>query len=150
MQVLVSSCLLGNKVRWNKQDKLNSKLLTWAESEGLELIPICPEDELLGTPRSTIRLIQIEEKTCAMHKGSDIMDALDDKCRNIIKRYPDAVGFIGIYGSPTCGISVGVKNLGKVTKGSMHKLYDMPTTEAGILRNENNRSVFLRRLNEVR
>ena len=101
MQVLVSSCLLGNKVRWNKQDKLNSKLLSWAESEGLELIPVCPEDELLGTPRSTIRLIQIEEKTCAMHKGSDIMDTLDDKCRDIIKRYPDAVGFIGIYGSPT-------------------------------------------------
>ena len=146
MKVLISSCLLGNNVRWNKQNKLNKKLLEWAESQGLELIPVCPEDELLGTPRPTIRLIQIEEKTCAMHKGSDIMDSLRSKCKEIIDRYPDARGFIGIHGSPTCGIGVGVKNLGSVIKGVMHQECGKPTTQSNALRNERDKDIFIRRM----
>ncbi len=151
MKVLISSCVLGNEVRWNKQGKLNSEVVEWAEQNDIELIPVCPENELLGTPRDKIRLIQIEEKTCAHYKNRDIMEELKSKCQEILERYPDASGFIGIYGSPTCGISVGVKNLGSVTKGVMHKQCQMPTVESNALRNENNREIFLRRLsNETR
>lgn len=146
MKVLISSCLLGNNVRWNKQNKLNKKLLKWAESEGLELVAVCPEDELLGTPRSTIRLIQIEEKTCAMHKGTDIIYQLKLKCREILDRHPDAKGFIGIHGSPTCGIGVGVKNLGKVVKGIMHQESSVPTTQSNALKNQNNKDIFVKRM----
>ena len=150
MKVLVSSCVLGNQVRWNKQGKFNSEVVEWAEKNDIELIPVCPEDELLGTPRDKIRLIQIEEKTCAHYKNHDIMEDLEDKCHEILKRHPDASGFIGIHGSPTCGISVGVKNLGKVTKGVMHRICDKPTVESNALRNKNNKEVFTRRLNESR
>ena len=146
MKVLVSSCLMGNRVRWNKQDKLNDGLLVWAAENDIELVPVCPEDELLGTPRDRIRLIKIEEKTCALHKGCDILQELKAKCSQIIERHPDAVGFIGIYGSPTCGISVGVKNLGRTIKGFMHQESEFPTIESNALKNPNNREVFLRRL----
>lgn len=150
MQVLVSSCLLGNQVRWNRQGKLNNQVIEWAEENDIRLIPVCPEDELLGTPRDKIRLIQIEEKTCAHYRNRDIIKEIKNKCKEIINRHPDAVGFIGIYGSPTCGISVGVKNLGRVIKGFMHQEFPGPTIEANAMRNENNRVVFLRRLNERR
>ena len=143
MKVLISSCVLGNEVRWNKRGKLNSEVIEWAEQNDIELIPVCPEDELLGTPRDKIRLIQIEEKTCAHYKNRDIMEELKNKCQEILERYPDAVGFIGIYGSPTCGISVGVKNLGKVIKGFMHQCFPGPTIEANAMKNKNNRNVFL-------
>ena len=79
MKVLISSCVLGNEVRWNKQGKLNSEVIEWAEQNDIELIPVCPEDELLGTPRDKIRLIQIEEKTCAHYKNRDIMEELRSK-----------------------------------------------------------------------
>ena len=150
MKVLISSCVLGNKVRWNKQGKLDTGVIEWARQNGIDLVPVCPEDELLGTPRDKIRLIQIEDRTCAHYKGKDIMDQLKKTCENILKAHPDARGFIGIYGSPSCGISVGVKNLGKVTKGVMHKQCVIPTIESTALRNENNRVVFLKRLNEDR
>ena len=149
MKVLISSCLLGNKVRWNKQDKLDCDLLEWANKSGIELVPVCPENELLGTPRDKIRLIQIGDNTCAQYKGVDIMNKLDDKCTTIFQRNPDIVGFIGIHGSPSCGISVGVKNLGRVVKGSMHKLSPVPTVESNALSNRNNREVFLTRLNDL-
>ena len=150
MKVLISSCLVGNKVRWNKQSKLDQDLIQWAKDNNLELIPVCPENELLGTPRDKIRLIQIEEKTCAHYRNSDIIEQLEKKCKEIYQRHPDAVGFIGIYGSPSCGISVGVKNLGRTIKGLMHQVAPVPTVESNALRNQSNRDVFLRRINAAR
>ncbi len=149
-KVLISSCVLGNNVRWNRQSKLNEDLINWAEQNGLDLVPVCPEDELLGTPRDRIRLIQIEEKVCATYRNRDIISELISKCEEIVDRHPDAVGFIGIHGSPTCGISVGVKNLGKTIKGVMHKVCDVPTTESNALKNTNNREVFIRRLTKCK
>ena len=146
MNVLISSCLLGNKVRWNGMHKLNKKIMSWADSNGITLVPVCPENELFGTPRPPIKLIQIEKKTCAFFKKKDIMQLLDDKAREIYGRYPDAVGFIGISKSPSCGISVGVKNLGRTIKGSMHKVVGLPTVEVNQLRSEHGREQFLRRI----
>lgn len=146
MKVLISACVMGSDVRWNKQNKKNHQLIEWAEQSGIELVPICPEDELLGTPRDRIRLIQIDEKVCAHYRHQDIMDRLEAKCREILQRHPDACGFIGIHGSPTCGISVGVKNLGTVIKGVMHRISHLPTVDSNVLKNEKNREVFLRRI----
>ena len=79
-------------------------------------------------------------------KGQDVMVALDEKCQEIFDRYPGAVGFIGISRSPSCGISVGVKNLGKTIKGSMHKVSKIATIEINQLKNQQQRDTFLSRL----
>ena len=76
----------------------------------------------------------------------DIYNDLIDKCEEIISRYPDAVGFIGISRSPSCGVSVGVKNLGKVIKGPMHMKAGFPTTEISSMNTEKNRDMFLSRI----
>ena len=150
MKVLISACVMGKKVRWNGADKLQQDIIEWAKLNDIELIPICPEHELLGTPRSKIRLIQIADEVRAITKTRDIRELLDAKCKEIVDRHPDAVGFIGIANSPSCGISVGVKNLGKVIKGSMHKHVSFPSTESNALKHASNRDVFIRRLHENR
>ena len=111
MKVLVSSCLLGNQVRWNKQGKLNSQVIEWAKKNNIQLIPVCPEDELLGTPRDKIRLIQIEEKTCAHYRNRDIIKEIKNKCKEIINRHPDAVGFIVFMVHPLAELVLGLKTL---------------------------------------
>lgn len=148
-KVLISSCLLGNKVRWNGKDKFNKSLSVWAEQNGIELVPVCPEDELLGTPRAPIRLIQIEDKIEASYKGEDIASKLRQKSEEIFERHPEALGFIGIHGSPSCGVAVGVKNLGRVTKGYMHLATNKPTTQSNFLKSEKQREQFLKRLEKI-
>lgn len=146
MKILISACLLGHRVRWNSSHKKSESLESWALLNGLELIPVCPEHELFGTPRAPIRLMHDENKTKAIMKKKDVMEMLDDKCAKIHDAHPEAIGFIGLSRSPTCGISVGVKNLGRTIKGSMHKTTSIPTVEYNQLKNKNCRQQFLKRL----
>ena len=137
---------MGNNVRWNGTNKKAQDLKDWAKKNSIDLIPVCPEDELFGTPRSPIRLMQVEDRTVADMKGVDVMASLDSKCTDIFTRYPDAAGFIGISRSPSCGISVGVKFLGRTIKGSMHKTTSIPTVEYNQIRNDKGKHDFLRRV----
>ena len=118
----------------------------WANEMGFELVPVCPENELFGTPRKPIRLIQIGDKRSAMMGQEDVMEKMRQKAEDIYVRHSEAVGFIGIYNSPSCGISVGVKNLGKTVKGSMHENSPVPTTEIGHLKKQSSREVFKKRI----
>lgn len=146
-QVLISSCVYGNNVRWNGTNKKNDPIKTWAKENSFELVPVCPEDELFGTPRSPIRMFY-NETIQALAKGSDVYQDLMRKCHDIIDKYPNAVGFIGIANSPSCGMAVGVKNLGTVIKAPMHQIASFPTTEISAMNNERNRDMFLSRINK--
>ena len=148
MKVLVSACVFGHPVRWNSSSRKDDSLKLWAKKVGIELIPVCPEDELFGTPRKPIRLEQIKDtKIIIGHMdGKDVYKSLMDKCFEIYKRDKDIVGFIGISGSPSCGISVGVKGRGSTMKAPMHLQTNVPTTEVSSLRSEKNREMFLKRI----
>ena len=146
MKILISSCVTGGNVRWNGANKKRHDILEWALENDIELIPICPEDELFGTPRQPIRLVQIEDKICAQMNRRDVAMDLKKKCKEILDRYPDAIGFIGIAKSPTCGMSVGVKNLGGFVKGAMHHVSFFPTTECNHMNNDYNKNTFLNRV----
>lgn len=139
---------MGDNVRWNGANKKKLDLITWAAKNEIELIPVCPENELFGTPRAPIRLVQIQDKVCAQMKGKDVINELEGMCNQIWLENKDAIGFIGIAGSPTCGKSVGVKNLGGFVKGSMHKASNFPTTECNHISNDYNKSRFLKKLME--
>ena len=53
----ISSCLLGNEVRWNAGHKLD-KYLTRTLGQFVEYVPVCPEVEVgLGIPRESMRLV---------------------------------------------------------------------------------------------
>ena len=61
-------------------------------------------------------------------------------------RYDDVVGFVGISNSPSCGLSVGVKDRGSTMKAPMHQSLDCPTTEISSMKSKQNQDVFLRRV----
>ncbi len=146
MKILISSCVFGNKVRWNGSDKLSQEIVDWAERIGLELIPVCPEHELFGTPRKPIRLQSIEGNVMASMGSDDVYHQLIGKAQEIHSSHPDAAGFIGISKSPSCGIAVGVRKLGTTIKAPMHSETDIPTTEISQLRKPRDRMLFLDRV----
>jgi len=146
MKVLISSCTLGKKVRWNGAHKHQPGIEEWAKENGIKLVHVCPENELFGTPRQNIRLIQIGNEVQAKMGKEDVYGLMTSKSREIFDRHPDAIGFIGIANSPSCGMSAGVKNRGSVMKGPMHLQATFPTCEANQLKNEGGREVFLTRL----
>lgn len=152
MKVLVSGCVFGNPVRWNSSSRKDNSLKEWAKNVGVELVPVCPEDELFGTPRKPIRLEQIKGTEIIVgHMGSeDVYRPLMDKCFEIYERNRDAVGFIGIANSPSCGISVGVRGRGSTMKAPMHLQTSVPTVEISSLRTEKSREIFLKRIKKYK
>jgi uncharacterized protein YbbK (DUF523 family) len=53
----ISSCLLGNPVRWNAGHKLD-RFLTNTLGQFVEYVPVCPEVEAgFGVPRESVRLL---------------------------------------------------------------------------------------------
>ena len=146
MKVLISSCVCGSKVRWNGSSKLSQEIVDWASRVGIELVPVCPEYELFGVPRKPIRLQAVEGQIVASMGADDVYHQLEKKAQEVHSRHPDAVGFIGIARSPTCGIAVGVRKLGRTIKGPMHAHAPFPTTEINSLRTPRNRTIFLDRI----
>ena len=147
MKVLISSCVYGENVRWNSTNRTYADIHKWADDNQIELVPVCPENELFGTPRKPIRLEQIKSnRVAAWMGGEDVYQSLMDKAFELTSRYPDSVGFIGIAGSPSCGISAGVKNRGSTMKAPMHLQSPFPTTEINSMKSEANRTQFLERV----
>ena len=57
LKIGVSSCLLGEKVRWNGEDKRDVVLLDDLNNL-FEYVPVCPEVEVgMGVPRQPVQLI---------------------------------------------------------------------------------------------
>jgi uncharacterized protein YbgA (DUF1722 family)/uncharacterized protein YbbK (DUF523 family) len=60
VKLAVSSCLLGNRVRYDGADN-KFPLLIDELSQHFELIPFCPENHAMGTPRESIRITVDDE-----------------------------------------------------------------------------------------
>ena len=146
MKVLISSCVYGNNVRWNGKNKVHQEITEWAERVGIDLVPVCPEHELFGTPRKPIRLQHLDGEIVASMGPDDVYHQLTEKAQEIHSRHHDAVGFIGIAKSPSCGIAVGVRKLGKTIKAPMHSLAPFPTVEINSLKSSRERILFLDRV----
>lgn len=60
IKIGISSCLLGNKVRYNGGHTLDHFLVD-VLGQYVEYIPVCPEVEVgLSTPRETLRLVKVD------------------------------------------------------------------------------------------
>ena len=146
MKILISACVFGENVRWNATNRSSDEVKQWADSNGYELVPVCPENELFGTPRKSIRLRQKEDEGWAIMGGKNVYPQLQDKCKELAIRFDDVVGFIGIANSPSCGLSAGVKDRGSTMKAPMHQALKCPTTEISSLKSKKNQETFLRRI----
>jgi len=104
----VSSCLLGESVRYNAEHKRDSTVIDLLGQQ-FEAVPVCPEVELgMGVPREPVRLVANDassERMVGSESGKDWTQAMVDF--NSIKlealRQQNLSGFIFKSRSPSCG-----------------------------------------------
>ncbi|MBM4403425.1 MAG: DUF1722 domain-containing protein [Candidatus Cloacimonetes bacterium] len=108
----ISSCLLGNNVRYDGQDKLDRRL---ADELGAyaQFIPVCPEAELgLGIPREAMRLVgKVENpRLVTINTGIDLTERMQAYCDKRVAELAEEslCGFIFKSKSPSSGME-GVK-----------------------------------------
>jgi uncharacterized protein YbbK (DUF523 family) len=106
-RILISGCLLGQKIRYNGSDKFlaNDFLIKW-QSEG-RLVPICPELAAGFTvPRSPAEIIAIDGSQKVMDiAGRDVTDGFMSGARialGIAKKHSCRFALL-TDGSPSCG-----------------------------------------------
>ena len=107
LKIGVSSCLLGEKVRWNGEDKRDVVLLDDLNNL-FEYVPVCPEVEVgMGVPRQPVQLIGDinEQKMQEVATGKDWTPAIVafNKTKVLQLLEQGICGFIFKSRSPSCG-----------------------------------------------
>ena len=108
IRIGISSCLLGDKVRFDGGHKHDS-LITGVLGKYFEWVPVCPEVEIgFGTPRESIRLVEISGKThlVAPRSGDDHTEAMRRYAKEKVAALAamDLHGYILKKDSPSCGM----------------------------------------------
>lgn len=106
IKIAVSSCLLGEAVRYDGTDKHISYLTEQLATE-YNLISLCPEMAVgMGVPRPPIHLVEshneiqvlgVEDASCNMTK------ALVKYAKDVVNDNTDICGYIFKKNSPSCG-----------------------------------------------
>ena len=104
----ISSCLLGEEVRWNGGHKLDRYLVNTL-GRFVEWVPVCPEVEIgMGTPRENIRLVGTPKapRLVSPKSGNDYTETMRSWAE---KRLDDLVsldlhGYVLKKDSPSCGL----------------------------------------------
>lgn len=149
IRIGVSSCLLGDTVRFNGGHK-KEDFLTETLAQHFEWVPVCPEVEIgLGVPRESMRLVKkagavhlVTNQTATDHTGT-MRTYATKKVREL-----GALGISGYVfkkGSPSCGLErVNLYNVkgalissdqGLFAKAFVEGLPRIPAEEEGRLRN---------------
>jgi uncharacterized protein YbgA (DUF1722 family)/uncharacterized protein YbbK (DUF523 family) len=157
----ISSCLLGNKVRYDGQHKYDH-FLTKTLGEFLEYIPVCPEVECgLPVPRDAMRLIGDPEnpRLVTIKDKIDLTDKMkawgEVKINELSKK--NLCGFIFKANSPSSGMerikiypaSGGVANksgVGIFADMFMKKFPYLPAEDDGRLHDPELRENFIERI----
>jgi uncharacterized protein YbbK (DUF523 family) len=102
----ISSCLLGERVRYDGGHKYNAHIVNKL-NEYFEFLPFCPEMDIgLGSPREPVKLILDNDKIrCVgtLTPSLDITDQLADCANQQRSWHNDICGYIFKKNSPSCG-----------------------------------------------
>ncbi len=154
----VSSCLLGEKVRFDASHKRQPFIVNEL-SRYFEFMPFCPEMAIgLGVPRPTIRLVKQGEQTRCVQSSNetiDVTDALVAAAEKQKARQAKMCGYIVKKDSPSCGMER-VKlyrndhpqrdGVGIFTERLMANYPHLPVEEEGRLNDSVLRENFLHRV----
>jgi uncharacterized protein YbgA (DUF1722 family)/uncharacterized protein YbbK (DUF523 family) len=160
IRIGISSCLLGNQVRWNAGHKLNRYLVNTL-GQFVEYVPVCPEVEAgFGVPRESFRLVGdpdaprlITFKTKTDHTDRMLKWA-HERVSELQKE--DLCGFIFKSDSPSSGmIRVKVynakgmpekKGVGLFARAFMNQFPLVPAEDDGRLHDPKIRENFIERI----
>ena len=159
-RVGISSCLLGQEVRWNGAHKRDAWLV---ETLGpfVEWVPVCPELEVgLGVPREPIRLAGNPEapRLVGRESGTDLTDGMEAFSALRVEALAalDLCGYVLKSDSPTCGMervkvhgTAGGRpkpGVGLFARALMNRLPLLPIEEEGRLHDPGLRESFIERV----
>lgn len=161
--IALSSCILGNKVRYDGGDTHNG-WVTQKLQIYFELRPVCPEMEMgLGSPREPMNLIldnlqNIQlvttqtKKNLTVHAHRSIQQILEQDhtgiCGHIFQQKSPSCGLnqVKLYNTKEELIETSEKNLGLYALSFTQKFPSIPVIEAIDLANHDIRDNFLRRV----
>ena len=161
IRIGVSSCIIGEEVRWNG-GHARQRYLTDVLAQFVEYVLVCPEVEVgMGVPRPTVRLVR-EGETVRMIDPKNEVDwtsAMNRLSRARASELADAnlCGFVLKKDSPTCGLER-VKVFHEGEQGSskdgqglfatalVHRMPFLPMEEEGRLNDPGLRENFIERV----
>jgi uncharacterized protein YbgA (DUF1722 family)/uncharacterized protein YbbK (DUF523 family) len=163
IRIGVSSCLLGNEVRFDGGHKRDEFLLNTL-GHFVEFVPICPEMDIgLGTPRETLRLVRDNDKVGEIRlvgnksatDSTAAMNTYAAKRLNSLAR-EDLSGYVLKKDSPSCGMervrvyrSSGIPTrdgIGLFASALMRRYPNLPIEEEGRLSDPHLRENFVERV----
>ncbi|MCJ7765902.1 MAG: DUF523 domain-containing protein, partial [Thiovulaceae bacterium] len=103
-KAIVSACLLGETVRYDGTTKIDNGVIEALKA--YEVIPFCPEDPVMGTPRERISVINVNQKYKVITDKShiDVTAALKRQTHKMMEAHPDADIIVLKSKSPSCGL----------------------------------------------
>jgi uncharacterized protein YbbK (DUF523 family) len=101
-RVGVSACLIGREVRYDGGHKWTAGVAALADV--VELVAVCPEDEIgMGTPREPIHITH-EERLVGVESGTDHTDVMNAWSAKRLAALDDLDGYVLKARSPSCGL----------------------------------------------
>lgn len=107
MKLGISTCLLGQSCRYDGSG-CKDQFITDTLSKHFSFVPYCPESIIFGTPRESIRLVEVDGKIKVFTNQSkkDVTNELQDISQTLANNIAEEelCGFILKSKSPTCGM----------------------------------------------
>jgi len=168
LRIGVSSCLLGEEVRYNGGHKRDA-FLTDVFGQYADWVPVCPEVEIgLGTPRPSMRLVRLVRIGSDVHlitpeTGADHTDVMRSWAARRTEELAAASldGYVLKKDSPSCGMervkiypeAAGASNpipnkegRGLFAEALLRRLPHLPVEEEGRLNDPSLRENFITRI----
>ena len=158
IKIGISSCLMGEKVRFDTGHKRNAYINS-VLTPFFEFSSYCPEIEIgLGTPRAPLRLVAIDDQVrCVGVKDSsqDVTEKLYQSADEQKAWHQQLCGYILKKGSPSCGMErvrlyqgdiPERKGVGLYAERLMQNFPDLPVEEEGRLEDSVLRENFIQRV----
>ncbi len=108
LRIGISSCLLGQKVRYDGQHKRDD-FLTNILGPFVEWVPVCPEVDVgMGVPRDSVRLVGLSEnpRLVSERSGNDWTERMQVYAAKRVRELSEMslCGYILKKDSPSCGL----------------------------------------------
>lgn len=146
VMILVSACLLGEKVRYDGGHK-RDLFLNETLGPFVEWVRICPEVDCgLPVPREAMRLVgdPARPRLVTNRTGIDHTERMEGWAKARLEELSvlDLCGYIGKKDSPSCGM----EPAGVFTRMFMERFPHLPVEEEGRLADPMRRGKFIRRI----
>jgi uncharacterized protein YbgA (DUF1722 family)/uncharacterized protein YbbK (DUF523 family) len=163
IRIGVSSCLLGNEVRFDGQHK-RDRFLVDELGPFVDFVAVCPEVEVgMGIPRETLRLVAAPgaPRMLVQSTGEDFTDRMNrfaqrrvaqlaklDLCGYVLKSKSPSCGMerMKVYASNDKGATAKHDGVGLFAKVLLSELPNLPVEEEGRLEDAGLRENFIERI----